>query len=142
SPWLKTTNNFLNNHLKLARFAADIFPNLCINNSAINVPLCVDRAMAPKNDLCHEKISLRTAADRERDARLVMENASKGRPVYLFTGDNDLVCIPSAARRFADLAGKSCVFRMWEGLGHETMNESAWEDVLDAVITWLDGMLV
>lgn len=142
SPWLKTNNAILNDHYKFARFAADIMPNLAIVNTAIKVPLCTDRAMAPADELCHIKITMRTAADRERDARLVLENAAKGRPVYLFVGDQDKVCLPSAARRFSEAAGKNCVFRVWEGLAHETMNERAWKDVVSEVIMWMDSMLL
>ncbi len=142
SPWLKTNNAVLNDHYKLSRLAADIMPKLAIVNTSIRIPLCTNRAKAPVDELCHFKITLRTAADRERDARLVLENAAKGRPVYLFVGDQDRVCFPSAARRFSEIAGKNCVFREWEGLNHETMNESTWEDVVSAVIEWMNTMLL
>lgn len=142
SPWLKTNNALLNNHFKIACLAADLLPNLAIENSSIKMPLCTNRAKAPTDELCHLKITLRTAADRERDARLILKNASKGRPVYLFAGDCDPVCLPSAARLFDESAGKTCVYREWEGLSHETMNESAWEDVVNGVIEWMDSMLL
>jgi len=143
SPWLMLADPKMEKRYKLGVFAAMLLPKATFkaNIGDGTKSLCKNPTMAPPDEMCHGRISLQTAVDRERDARLVTAKADEGKPVYLFNGSADSICLPEGAHLFRDRAGKTCTYKEWEGLDHETMNEDVWKDVVDGVIGWLDGMV-
>jgi alpha-beta hydrolase superfamily lysophospholipase len=60
-------------------------------------------------------------------------------PTYVFHGAADVLVPPSASEALGALA--NVTRRLWEGLRHECMNEPEHDDVLAAIITWLDDHL-
>jgi len=122
APWLMLDSTWLGKRYKIAVFASLILPKLTINKK-----------------LC--PISLQTAVDRERDARLITVKANEGKPVYLFNGSADPVCLPAGAHLFRDRAGKHCKYKEWEGLGHDLLDTDCADEVLDSIIAWMDKLL-
>ncbi len=143
SPWIMVNNPTLVKHYRKLVFAAQLLPKLTISSGAgvTDGALCVNPVRGAPDALCHSKISLQTGVERERDARMLVHNAELGKPVYLFNGDADSVCLPEGAHLFRDKAGRICTYREWQGLGHECMNEACWEEVVDAVIAWIETQI-
>jgi len=145
APWLETDNKLLRDQFALCRLLAFFAPGLLMDTGLDETQLCANPApdapdAAKPDPLCHSKISARTGVDRERDARRVLACAAQDglSPVFLFHGANDTICLPAAAERFQKSAGGRCVSRVWPGLRHETMNEAAWQTVVDAAVEWLN----
>ena len=122
SPWLSVDNKWLKNHYKTVLFLGFLLPKMTIGEG-----------------WC--KISFRTAADRERDARLVTEKAGEGKPVYLFNGSKDPLCLPAGAHLFRDRAGVLCTYREWENREHDLLTVDGGKEVAEEIITWLDSMV-
>ena len=122
APWLMLDTPWLGKHYKSAVFASMFLPKLVINKKT-------------------NPISLQTAADRERDARLVTAKADEGKPVYLFNGTADTVCMPAGAHAFHAKAGKHCKYKEWDGLGHDLLATDRAEEVLESVIAWMTKLI-
>jgi len=122
APWLMIGSEKLVKKYKLAVFASLLLPKVTVRG--IGCP-----------------ITLQTAVDRERDARLVTAKAEEGMPVYLFSANGDPICLAEGARLFRDRAGGGCTYREWEASEHELLMSQHGEEVILSVIDWLDGML-
>lgn len=60
-------------------------------------------------------------------------------PTYVFHGSDDTLVPPSASEPLAALP--NVTRRVWDGLRHECMNEPERDEVLAAIVAWLDDRL-
>lgn len=139
SPWLRLVTPPSRLMRGLLPFIAALRPTATMKNG-IKGPLFTPAEGAPPepDPLMHGLITPRTAHDCFGAAREILRRAGEaGPPVYLFHGDRDGVCSVEGSREFAGAAGSACTYREWPGLGHETLNEAAWEDVAGAACDWI-----
>ncbi len=62
-------------------------------------------------------------------------------PLLMSHGAEDMIALPSSSREFAAGAGDKATLLMWEGLYHETHNETRKDEVLKAYVDWMDARL-
>lgn len=62
-------------------------------------------------------------------------------PLLLVHGTADPITYPSGSQEFAALVPGACTLKLWDGLYHETHNELEKEQVLAAMVEWLDSTL-
>lgn len=60
-------------------------------------------------------------------------------PLLVLHGDDDPICGPAFAERFASAAPHGRFVR-YPGLRHEILNEPSWERVLENLLAWLDSL--
>ncbi len=60
-------------------------------------------------------------------------------PMYLFHGTDDRLTDPEGTRWLASHATGDVTLRIWDGLYHETMNETERDDVIGELADWLDA---
>jgi len=52
-------------------------------------------------------------------------------------GSADTITSAQASRQFTDKVPAKCVFKLWDGLYHETHNEPEQQQVISFIIGWL-----
>ncbi len=62
-------------------------------------------------------------------------------PLYLAHGSADEICPVECSRQFARMHGDRVTYREWEGLFHEIHNEPEKDEVISAMLDWLDRQL-
>lgn len=60
-------------------------------------------------------------------------------PTYVFHGSSDSLVPPSASEPLGGL--ENVTRKLWDGLRHECLNEPERDDVIAAIIAWLDNQL-
>lgn len=60
-------------------------------------------------------------------------------PTYVFHGSSDSLVPPSASEPLGELA--NVTRKLWDGLRHECLNEPEQDDVIAAIVSWLDDQL-
>lgn len=60
-------------------------------------------------------------------------------PTYVFHGSSDTLVPPSASEPLGALA--NATRKLWDGLRHECLNEPEQDDVIAAIVSWLNGQL-
>lgn len=92
--------------------------------------------------LVHAKISLAFGKHMLGVTQWTLEHAAEFPvPLLMSHGADDLIAMPSSSREFAASAGEKATLLMWEGLYHETHNESRKDEVLKAYVDWMDARL-
>lgn len=144
SPWLELVNPPKTSQVVLANVLRLIAPSFTIKtgldsrglarNSSVSADYDNDRSV-------HGQISLMLFSEISKAARFAMNNAKYfPLPLLLVHGSDDPITSPSASQRFAKQA-PNAIFKSWEGLFHETHNESIWQDVLTYNLKWLNNLL-
>jgi alpha-beta hydrolase superfamily lysophospholipase len=94
-----------------------------------------------RDPLVHGRISARLYAEMVASGAWALSQAPRFRwPLLLMHGAADSVTSPFASQAFCNTA-PSCTFRLWPRLRHELHNERDRDEVLAAIIAWLDERL-
>ncbi len=99
---------------------------------------------AYENDpLVHSKISARLFVSMYESGRWALQHAAEfPLPLLLMHGEADRLTSAEASRRFAEAAPQDkCTLHLWPGFYHEIHNEPEKEQVMQAMLTWLDAHL-
>lgn len=95
-----------------------------------------------QDPLVHDRVSARLYASFADAAVWALAHAAElSVPTLLMHGSDDRQCSPAASREFAAAADGKCTYKEWAGLYHEIHNEPERQQVLAAMIAWLDRQL-
>lgn len=98
-----------------------------------------------KDRLVHDLVSARLGMDLIREGGWALDNADQwpaDLPLLIMHGTADRLTRCEASREFAEQVGSACTMIPWEGLYHELHNEPEREQVLDALLAWIDEHVV
>lgn len=128
--WKVHTAKLLNRVLPRIRFRANIGPTARSHDPQVEINFTAD-------PLTQDFVTARLGVEMLRESRWALEHAAPlPVPALLMHGDDDPITCCDATRRFADASGAD--LRVW----HEKRHELHWEDnrdeVLNAVVEWLD----
>jgi alpha-beta hydrolase superfamily lysophospholipase len=93
--------------------------------------------------LRHKRITARLAVEMFREGRwLTSQGPHVQYPLLLMHGTADLVTSFQATRQFAEsIPNGRCTFRAWPGLYHELFNEAERQQVVGAIVRYLQEIL-
>ena len=88
----------------------------------------------------HDKLPARTVAVLSEEVGSFADRASRITvPVLIFYSSTDPIVAPEGSRMLAERVGSADVtIRDWEGLRHEILNEPERDEVIAAMLDWLD----
>jgi alpha-beta hydrolase superfamily lysophospholipase len=142
SPWIKTTLAPPTAKVTLAKIMAAVAPGFTLKTGLDTDALSRNPAIvkAYRDDVyIHELITARLGLDILESGRMALENANQWeKPLLLMHGAADQITSPIASKEFAEKAGDSVEFILWEGSFHELHNDFVSEQVIDRMIHWLD----
>lgn len=122
-----------------------VMPNLAVDNGLSAEALSRDPKVvdAYKHDpLVHPKASVGLAAFMADAAEYLRGHTEDWHlPLYLAHGSDDAICPIAGVEKFAAQAGDQVTFKRWEGLFHETHNEPEKDEVIAAMLDWLDAQV-
>jgi alpha-beta hydrolase superfamily lysophospholipase len=89
--------------------------------------------------LIHPRVSARLAVSMFAAGRWLLHQSPPALlPVLLMHGGDDTITSAEASRRFALRVGERVTFQNWEGQRHELLTDSRREDVIAAILAWLN----
>ena len=125
----------------LAKASVKIYPALSVSNEIDVAHISRDKKVIDAylaDDLVHDRISAGLGLSILEKGEWALENASKLTcPMLLMHGSEDKVTSWEASQMFADSAGDTCRFKLWDGLFHETHNEPEKDQVFAEIAQWL-----
>lgn len=62
-------------------------------------------------------------------------------PLLMMHGKQDQIALPSSSIEFAAPLKEKCTLMLWDGMYHEVHNEPQKNEVLDAMVIWMDARL-
>ena len=144
SPWIRLANMPTAFAYFLSLVASVVMPNMLLDNRVKSKkhfdPAGYVSPDSVPDKLCHPFITPGTAAGCFKWAKLIAKNADVKRgPVLLMHGTRDGICSIEGSRAFARTAGELCTYREWEGLRHDLLLETCWQDVADEILVWLES---
>jgi alpha-beta hydrolase superfamily lysophospholipase len=143
SPALMISTSALNRIM--ATMMKHLAPNMIVANgldaSALSRDPLVGQAYL-QDPLVHDKVSVRLGSYMMDVGRYVLDHAAEwSLPLYLAHGTGDRICQFEGSAQFAASAGETVTFRPWEGLYHETHNELNKDEVIQAMLDWINAQL-
>ena len=130
---------------KLAKFMNPLFPKLTMPNGLDVNALSRDPdvVQAYSDDpLVHDKISVRLGMFMIDGAETVFEKAASWHyPLLLMHGSSDQICGIKGSEAFVNKTKNGVTFKRWEGLYHETHNEPEKEQVIQAMVDWINAQI-
>jgi len=143
SPALMVSTSTLNR--LMAGLMKHVAPNMIVANgldaSALSRDPQVGQAYL-QDPLVHDKVSVRLGSYMMDIGRYVLDHATEwSLPLYLAHGTADRICQFEGSAEFAARAGAKVTFRPWEGLYHETHNKLNKDEVIQAMLDWINGQL-
>ena len=140
SPALMISTSTLNR--LMAGLMKHLAPNMIVANgldaSALSHDPLVGQAYL-QDPLVHDKVSVRLGSYMMDVGRYILDHAAEwSLPLYLAHGTADRICQFEGSAQFAARAGEMVTFYPWEGLYHETHNELNKDEVVQAMIDWLN----
>lgn len=143
SPALMVSTSTLNR--LMAGLMKHLAPNMIVANgldaSALSRDPQVGQAYL-QDPLVHDKVSVRLGSYMMDIGRYVLDHAAEwSLPLYLAHGTADRICQFEGSAQFAARAGAMVTFHPWEGLYHETHNELNKDEVIQAMLDWLNAQL-
>lgn len=148
SPWYRLTSTPSALLMALAKALYRIFPNF-IKKHQLNIsymshdPQIVEEYL--NDPLMHKHISMNLFFGVQKSGSWILENADKlSIPVYLQHGNQDQITSFNASKGFYDQAvqlNKNITFKEWEGGYHELHNETFKDEVMQAVVKWLNNQI-
>jgi len=143
SPALMISTSTLNRIM--AALMKHLAPNMIVANgldaSALSRDPQVGQAYL-QDPLVHDKVSVRLGSYMMDIGRYVLDHAAEwSLPLYLAHGTADRICQFEGSAQFAARAGAMVTFHPWEGLYHETHNELNKEEVIQAMLDWINAQL-
>ncbi len=145
APWLRVALEPSAAKMALAKILHVIAPGFTQEWGLDEAALSHDAQIAEDYDadpLVHGRISARLFVTVCDAGSWALERAQDFPvPLLLMHGLEDQVTSADASREFAARAGPRCTWRGWDGMYHELHNEAGREQVVGAVIQWMDGTL-
>jgi alpha-beta hydrolase superfamily lysophospholipase len=143
SPALMVSTSTLNR--LMAGLMKHVAPNMIVANgldaSALSRDPQVGQAYL-QDPLVHDKVSVRFGSYMMDMGRYVLDHATEwSLPLYLAHGTADRICQFEGSAQFAARAGAMVTFHPWEGLYHETHNELNKDEVIQAMLDWINAQL-
>jgi len=143
SPALMVSTSTLNR--LMAGLMKHVAPNMIVANgldaSALSRDPQVGQAYL-QDPLVHDKVSVRLGSYMMDMGRYVLDHATEwSLPLYLAHGTADRICQFEGSAQFASRAGAKVTFHPWEGLYHETHNELNKDEVIQAMLDWINAQL-
>ncbi len=143
SPALMVSTSTLNR--LMAGLMKHVAPNMIVANgldaSALSRDPQVGQAYL-QDPLVHDKVSVRLGSYMMDIGRYVLDHATEwSLPLYLAHGTADRICQFEGSAEFAARAGAKVTFHPWEGLYHETHNELNKDEVIQAMLDWINAQL-
>ena len=143
SPALMISTSALNR--LMAALMKHLAPNMIVVNgldaSALSRDPLVGQAYL-QDPLVHDKVSVRLGSYMMDVGRYVLDHAAEwSLPLYLAHGTADRICQFEGSAQFAARAGETVTFHPWEGLYHETHNELNKDEVIQAMLNWINAQL-
>jgi len=143
SPALMVSTSTLNR--LMAGLMKHLAPNMIVANgldaSALSRDPQVGQAYL-QDPLVHDKVSVRLGSYMMDMGRYVLDHASEwSLPLYLAHGTADRICQFEGSAQFAAHAGAKVTFHPWERLYHETHNELNKDEVIQAMLDWINAQL-
>ncbi len=143
SPALIVSTSTLNR--LMAGLMKHVAPNMIVANgldaSALSRDPQVGQAYL-QDPLVHDKVSVRLGSYMMDMGRYVLDHATEwSLPLYLAHGTADRICQFEGSAQFAAHAGAKVTFHPWEGLYHETHNELNKDEVIQAMLDWINAQL-
>ena len=143
SPALMVSTSTLNQ--LMAGLMKHLAPNMIVANgldaSALSRDPQVGQAYL-KDPLVHDKVSVRLGSYMMDMGRYILDHAAEwSLPLYLAPGTADRICQFEGSAQFAARAGEMATFHPWEGLYHETHNELNKDEVIQAMLDWINAQL-
>jgi alpha-beta hydrolase superfamily lysophospholipase len=143
SPWIRLANMPTAIAYGLSIVTSVLAPNMLLKNRVKSGKHFDPAEYVPPDSLpdklCHPFITPGTAAGCFKWAKLIIKSAGvKRAPVLLMHGTKDGICSIEGSRAFAEAAGGLCTYREWEGLRHDLLCESCWQDIADEILVWLE----
>ena len=148
SPWYKLTSPPSAVLMALAKALYKIFPNF-IKKHQLNIsymshdPVIVEEYI--NDPLMHKHISMNLFFGIQRSGNWILANPDKlAVPAYLQHGNQDQITSFNASRYFYEQASrldKDLIFKEWDEGYHELHNETFKEEVMQAVIDWLNKQI-
>lgn len=130
----------------LGRLMYKLWPTFSLNNELDPTGISRDRAVVQAyvdDRWVHDRLSARLGLDMLQAGRWASQHGEDLRlPSLLMYGSADRLCSPGAIREFAEHVDHDCTCQAWDGLYHEIHNEPEQDDVLRAMIQWLDAHTV
>jgi alpha-beta hydrolase superfamily lysophospholipase len=141
SPWLRLSFNPSAIQLTLAKIVSRFYPAYSQPNGLNARQLTHDPEIAKAyiaDPLVHTEISATLFFGMYQNGEWAVKNAGQLRiPALLMHGADDPITSMPATREFAAKAGKLVTFKVWDGLLHETHNESNRLEVLAYMKDWI-----
>jgi len=130
---------------KLIRVLEPLVPHLTIPSNLDQSALSRDTAVIAEyraDPLVHDKVSVRLGAHFVNAPRFIFEHIEEWRlPLYLAHGTEDRICPIKGSDLFAAKVPVPITYQRWDGLYHETHNEPEKEQVISAVLSWIEAQL-
>jgi len=126
----------------LGRMLAQIAPAFTMNNTLDVNALARDAAVvkAYQDDvLVHERLSAKLSMELLNSGQYALDHAAEWQlPLLLMHGTEDRITSCKASEAFASRAGASVTLKLWDGYFHEIHNDLGKEEVIAAMIAWLN----
>ena len=131
--------------VKAAQFAAKLWPRFSQGNTILPSMLSRDPDIVRAHSvdpLVHYRISARLFFEFQKMRMELIRRATE-LPVdtLIIHGGADPISSVVGAQRWAARAGNRVTCRFYPGLLHEVLNELERKDVMQDVVTWLDGVM-
>jgi alpha-beta hydrolase superfamily lysophospholipase len=141
SPWLRLSFNPSAIQLTLAKIVSRFYPSYSQPNGLNARQLTHDPEIAKAyiaDPLVHTKISATLFFGMYQNGEWAIKHACQlSIPALVMHGGDDPITSMPATEEFARKAGGLVTFRIWDGLLHETHNESNRMEVLTYMKDWL-----
>ncbi len=132
--------------LALGRLMYELWPTFSLNNELDPAGISRDWAVVQAyvdDHLVHDRVSARLGLDMLQAGEWAMRHGEDLKlPSLLMYGSADRLCSPEAIRQFAEHVNHQCTCTSWDGLYHEIHNEPEQDEVLLAIIQWLEAHTV
>lgn len=130
---------------KLVSLLKGILPGFATNNGLNADYLSHDLKIVEaykKDPLVHDKVSIRLAAFMIEAVQYLQTYAENWKlPLYLAHGTADQICPISGTDEFAAKLKVPFTYNRWEGLYHETHNEPEKDEVISAMLDWVEAQI-
>jgi alpha-beta hydrolase superfamily lysophospholipase len=141
SPWLRLSFNPSAIQLTLAKLASKIYPKYTQPNGLNARQLTHDPEIAKaylSDPLVHTHISATLFFGMYQNGEWAIKHADLLKiPALVMHGQNDPITSMPATREFARKAGNLATIKVWDGLLHETHNESNRMEILAYMKDWI-----
>ena len=125
----------------LGRLLFNLWPTFSMTSGLEQAALSHDPAVIrsyAEDPLVHDKVTPRLGIGLINVGLWLLEHAAElALPLLIYGGSQDRLVSPDAWREFAAKVRGDCTLKIWEGLYHETHNESQKAEVLALVAQWL-----